>query len=1858
MHHSPFAVVFSALLVSLASVLLPDRAVGGVVINEIHYNPDIKTERVEFIELHNEGATATNLAGWQFTAGVQYTFPSNTVIAANGYLVVAEKPSALVTKFSFAGALGPYSGGLSKYGETITLQDAAGTTRDEVNYQLGFPWPTVGDMPGKSIELIHPSLDNDLGGSWRSAGAAGPSPGRVNTVRATNAPPQIRQVEHQPEAPTAGQIVKVTAKVTDPNGVASVLLQYQLVNPGSYIELTDPAYATTWTNVTMRDDGTNGDLTALDGLYTAELAGALQTHRRLVRYRITVTDALGASVRVPYADDPQPNFAYFCYNGIPGWSAATRPGATPVVNFSSNTLSRLPAIHLLARSNAVATATWFERYPGDLYKWSGALVYDGKVYDHIHYRARGGVWRYSMVKNMWKFDINRGHDFVMRDNWGRKFNTGWTKLNLGACIQQGNFNHRGEQGMFESVGFRLFQLAGMEAPNTTFTTFRVVDDAVETPADQYDGDFWGLYLAIEQEDGRFLEEHGLADGNFYKMENGTGELNNTGPNGPTDKSDLNALLSTYSNSGLPDLWWRTNLNLPTYFAYQAVVQAIHHYDIADGKNYFYYINPTNRMWQVMSWDLDLTWADNMYREGQQGGNEPFKSRVLSDFAIPGARTNITRQFRNQIREFRDLMWNTDQAFKLIDEHATLLRGDTNAPTLLEADRSKWDYNPKMNDLAYTPHPSDKAGQGRFYQWPNEPTVSKNFNGCVQLMRNYVLYRATNTAFSLDTMSLEPQRPNKPVIAYAGPAGYPINRLSFRSSSFSTPDGGASFAALKWRLAEVSYPGTAGFDPAEAWKYEITSVWESSNNVFVADITLPPSAVRAGRTFRVRAQLVDNQGRNSNWSDPIEFGVNEPDGAADLQNHLRITEVMFNPPAGGFEFLELHNTSASVTLDLAGVKFTQGIDYTFPSGASLGPGGYLLVVGAADFAAFRAWSGVSPTVMIYGPWTGSLNNGGEQLTLRTAAGGTDIVSFNFGDGRDWPPAADGAGHSLVLDPAALQAEGDGAGNFGGNWHASGWMRGSPGRADETATPPVLLNEVVAHTDFTNALDSNDWIELFNPGETNFVFGAGWYLSDEAAALKKWAIPATNVVPSRGWLTFDEVSGFHNPTNIGFGLSKSGEQVFLSFLPGTTEDRVVDAVSFKGQDNDWSVGRFPDGASFWFALRPRTRDGANALPPSTAVVTEIHFHPPEFNGTNDNTLDEFIELHNPTAYAVPFFDTNGTWRLNGGMDFLFPTNVTLNPGEYVTIVNFNPSTNAPQLAAFRAIFGITNPAALILGPYGGKLDNSSDRVALERPQMPDLPGDATSWIIVDEVTYADQSPWPCAADGSGNSLNRVAASGHGSDPANWTAQSPTAGRGRDPLPPGVPSIVGQPQSRAAPTNGSASFSVAACGTPPFRYQWFFNGTNIAGATNGTLTLSGLTLADSGEYSVEVGNAAGPILSTPATLWVQLPPLISSQPQGTNVVRDQPAWFGVQAEGTAPFSYQWRLNGTNVSGQTNLFLLLPAVRADQAGNYNVLVQNTAGALLSSNALLIVRIPATITNPPKSTNLAAGTTNIFTVGAIGTGALRYQWFFNGAPITGATQTSLVLTNLQLPDGGDYTVRVTDDIGTAVSQPARLIVLVRPFFVRHPESVTILEGQNATFTIEAGGTPPLGYYWRSNTITFVPPDKAGPVLTLTNPPVSSSVLYFACVITNIAVPNGVLSQKGYLNVLADHDRDGMADAWEAQHGFNTNSPADVALDADGDTLTNLQEYQAGTDPLDPASYLKVEQILTDTVGGLAMQLRFVAVSNRTYSVLAADAVPGAEWGRFADIASAGTNRVIGLSDPRPSSSSQRYYRLVTPRVP
>jgi hypothetical protein len=916
--------------------------------------------------------------------------------------------------------------------------------------------------------------------------------------------------------------------------------------------------------------------------------------------------------------------------------------------------------------------------------------------------------------------------------------------------------------MFEAVGFRLFNLAGVEAPHTHWVQFRIIDEVQEAnPTNQFQGDFWGLYLATEQEDGRFLDEHGLSDGNFYKMEGGSGELNNQGATAVTDKSDLNQFMTTYRGSPTDD-WWRAKLDLSKYYSYRVIVEGIHHYDIDEGagKNYFYYLNPATGRWSVHPWDLDLTWANNMYG----GGNSPFKNRVL-----PRAAFNL--EYKNRLRELRDLLFNTDQAFQLIDEYAAMINDPAGAPSITGADRAQWDYNPIMVSSYII---SSKAGQGRFYQFPREsasnPALRGSFAAGVQIMKNYVVSRGT---WMDSTLANDPNIPKTPTVTPLNPTNFPANRLSFRCSAFQSSAG--TFAAMQWRLAEVTPANRPAFDPAAPRQYEICANWESGAlNTYVEIITIPPDVAKVGHVYRVRARMKDNAGRWSHWSAPVQFVASEPDQTAMLQGYLRITELMYNSPAGSeFDFIELHDTNPTQALELGGVKFTQGIDFTFAAGMTIPPGGYLLVVKTTNAAAFRAHYGLADNVILAGPYSGNLDNGGEQITLKSAAAGTTLFSFGYGDGQGWPVAADGMGHSLV--PANLEGPDQAGGglDYGGNWRASSYLRGSPGRAEQAPTASLVINEFMAHTDYNDPrqpeYESNDWIELYNPTDNDLSL-AGWYLSDEGRNLKKWALPGVTV-PARGWISFDEISGFHQPITNGFGLSKAGEQVILSYLPGTSEDRVVDAVSFKGQESEVSLGRYPDGGQYWQALAP-TRGGANKRLQLPVVLSELMYHPPDLSGTNDNVSDEYVELHNPLSRLVQLFDTNGAWRLDGEIKWQFAANTTLPAGGCLVVVGFSP-TNSTALAAFRNTYGLTNRDLVVLGPYEGRLGNSSGRVALEKPLASDLPSNPVCWVIVDEVVYGDQAPWPTAADGYGKALHRQSVLVSGNDPANWKAATPTPG-----------------------------------------------------------------------------------------------------------------------------------------------------------------------------------------------------------------------------------------------------------------------------------------------------------------------------------------------------------------------------------------------------------------------------------------------------------------------------------------------------
>ena len=168
--------------------------------------------------------------------------------------------------------------------------------------------------------------------------------------------------------------------------------------------------------------------------------------------------------------------------------------------------------------------------------------------------------------------------------------------------------------------------------------------------------------------------------------------------------------------------------------------------------------------------------------------------------------------------------------------------------------------------------------------------------------------------------------------------------------------------------------------------------------------------------------------------------------------------------------------------------------------------------------------------------------------------------------------------------------------------------------------------------------------------------------------------------------------------------------------------------------------------------------------------------------------------------------------------------------------------------------------------------------------------------------------------------------------------------------APSISAPPLSITVNQNSNATFTVTATGTPTPAYQWQFNGTNIVNATNSVYTRTNVQAADAGSYSVVLTNVGGSLTSGNAVLAVNLKPTFISQPMNTSANVGSTATFSVGATGTGPLSYQWRLNGGNLVGQTTNTLILSGVQMSQAGSYSVVVTNVAGVTNSANAFLSV--------------------------------------------------------------------------------------------------------------------------------------------------------------------------------------------------------------------------------------------------------------------------------------------------------------------
>jgi hypothetical protein len=248
-----------------------------------------------------------------------------------------------------------------------------------------------------------------------------------------------------------------------------------------------------------------------------------------------------------------------------------------------------------------------------------------------------------------------------------------------------------------------------------------------------------------------------------------------------------------------------------------------------------------------------------------------------------------------------------------------------------------------------------------------------------------------------------------------------------------------------------------------------------------------------------------------------------------------------------------------------------------------------------------------------------------------------------------------------------------------------------------------------------------------------------------------------------------------------------------------------------------------------------------------------------------------------------------------------------------------------------------------------------------------------------------------------------------------------------------ISAAPQNQAAVAGSNAVFSVSAAGSTPITYAWRFNGTNIAGATNSTLTITNVQASQQGLYSVVVSNVVFTTNSS-ATLSLLIPPSITNQPAGQEVPAGANASFTCGAAGSGPLSFQWLSGKSPLAGATNSTLVLTNVQSTNAGSIYCVVTNAAGTATSSNALLTVDTAPVIGTPPSSQTVASNAPVTLSVSASSTPVPAFQWYFDGAT-TGTNGSLLTVPHFGAANEGSYWVVVSNYLGKATSSPATLLL-------------------------------------------------------------------------------------------------------------------------------------------------------------------------------------------------------------------------------
>jgi hypothetical protein len=177
--------------------------------------------------------------------------------------------------------------------------------------------------------------------------------------------------------------------------------------------------------------------------------------------------------------------------------------------------------------------------------------------------------------------------------------------------------------------------------------------------------------------------------------------------------------------------------------------------------------------------------------------------------------------------------------------------------------------------------------------------------------------------------------------------------------------------------------------------------------------------------------------------------------------------------------------------------------------------------------------------------------------------------------------------------------------------------------------------------------------------------------------------------------------------------------------------------------------------------------------------------------------------------------------------------------------------------------------------------------------------------------------------------------------------------------APAITTQPTDQTVALGSAVTFSVRATGSAPLTFQWQRNGSNILAATSQDLTFTPVAADNGATFRCVVTNSAGSVTSNAAKLTVTTAqgPTITTQPTDQTVALGHSVTFSVRATGSAPLSFQWQRNGSNILAATSQDLTFNPVAADSGATFRCVVTNSVGSVTSNAAKLTVTVSACVT-------------------------------------------------------------------------------------------------------------------------------------------------------------------------------------------------------------------------------------------------------------------------------------------------------------